>query len=252
MGELTYNGVSSASLGLVIQAPPLYEFPEKDVTVTHIPGVNGDIILDNETYKNVERTYSLACSLKNTTFATKSAAIVQWLTSGKGYCKLSDTYEPDVFRQAIFLDAGSLTNYFNQATVIPVTFRCKPQRYLNSGDSFVTNTTFNNTYNCNAYPIFKFKLNANTVTITLTSSISSVSSIITFTSIPSDILGADIYFDTETLDAYCTYQGTLCNLNGYVTITQSYPKFVKGETTTVSKSASGFTEFYIKPRWCKI
>ncbi len=32
----------------------------RDVSVTHIPGRNGDLIVDNGCYKNVTRTYALA------------------------------------------------------------------------------------------------------------------------------------------------------------------------------------------------
>lgn len=57
---LIFNDISSADLGLVIQAPPAYEFPERDMTSTHIVGRNGDLIVDNKCYKNVTRSYNLA------------------------------------------------------------------------------------------------------------------------------------------------------------------------------------------------
>ena len=60
MGYVVFNGVSSASLGLVIQTPPEETYPSKDVETIHITGRNGDIILDKDSYKNGTRVYNFA------------------------------------------------------------------------------------------------------------------------------------------------------------------------------------------------
>lgn len=137
MGEMIFNGVSTSELGVVIQTPPTYEFPEKDYDVVHIPGRSGDILIEKGSYQNTRRTYYLALSLmnqENKDFIFNASKIVSWLNSAKGYARLEDSYEPLYFRSALFRNSGNLTNLFDKATAIAVSFECKPQRYLKTGE----------------------------------------------------------------------------------------------------------------------
>lgn len=138
MGNLIFNSISAEDLGLVIQAPPAYTFPSKDLSTTHVPGRNGDLILDNYCYNNVDRTYSIASVFRpGTGFIANSEKIIKWLTAPTGYCRLEDTYDPLVYRMASYSASGSLSNYYDQATSLSITFNCKPQRYLKSGEKQV-------------------------------------------------------------------------------------------------------------------
>ena len=138
MGNFKFGEHSTKDFDLVIQTPPTYNFPEKDVTVEHIPGRNGDLIIDNNCWKNVERTYSVASVFgPGTDFISNSERLIKWLTSKKGYHRLEDSYDPNVYRKASFRQSGSLTNYYDQATAINITFDCKPQRYLKNGEKAI-------------------------------------------------------------------------------------------------------------------
>lgn len=138
MGNLKFGEQSTKDLGLVIQAPPVYEFPAKEVTITHIPGRNGDIVIDTDSFKNVTRTYSIASVFKpGTDFVANSEKIIKWLTSKEGYQRLEDSYDPEVYRLAVFKNNGSLQNYYDEATALNITFECKPQRYLKVGEKEV-------------------------------------------------------------------------------------------------------------------
>ena len=133
--KLVWNGISSLDLGLVIQSPPAYQYPDKDVTSTHIPGRNGDVITDNGSYKNITRTYSLGVGFKpGTDFISNSQDIVKWLTSDRGYRRLEDDYDPTVYRLAKYSSGGSFTNICHGAISFSVDFDCKPQRFLKSGE----------------------------------------------------------------------------------------------------------------------
>jgi len=135
MGNLKFGDKSTKDLDLVIQSPPSYTFPEKDVELQHVPGRNGDIIIDKKCYKNVERSYSVASVFKpGTDFISNSEKIIEWLTSQPGYQRLEDSYDQEVYRLAQFKNSGSLTNYYDEATALNITFDCKPQRYLKSGE----------------------------------------------------------------------------------------------------------------------
>lgn len=138
MGVMTFNGVSTEDLGLVIQTPPTYEFPAKEVTTLHIPGKTGDVIVSNDSYKNVERVYYLAKKIDPSTgFIADANSIVSWLLKPNGYSRLEDSYEPLYYRMAAFNNNGSLTNLYDVATTLEVSFNCKPQRYLKSGDEAI-------------------------------------------------------------------------------------------------------------------
>lgn len=135
MGNFKFGEHSTKDFDLVIQAPPTYNFPEKDVTIEHIPGRNGDLIIDNNCWKNTERTYSVASIFRpGTDFIANSERLIKWLTSTKGYHRLEDSYDPNVYRMAQYRSSGSLTNYYDQATALNITFECKPQRYLKNGE----------------------------------------------------------------------------------------------------------------------
>ena len=135
MGNLKFGDVYTKDLDLVIQAPPVYNFPAKDVTTEHIPGRNGDLTIDNKCWQNVERTYSLAAVFRpNSNFIENAEKLVKFLTAKSGYQRLEDSYDPKVYRMAQFKSNGALQNYYDEATAINVTFDCKPQRYLKDGE----------------------------------------------------------------------------------------------------------------------
>jgi len=137
MGKFKFNGILSEDFGLVIQTPPTYVYPERDLTSSHIPGRNGDVIIDNNSYKNVERTYLIAKAfMKGTTYYSNFQVILDWLNSAKGsYARLEDSYDDEVYRLASFQISGSFANHLDQAGSAEVKFVCKPQRYLKSGEN---------------------------------------------------------------------------------------------------------------------
>lgn len=135
-GSFTFNGKSSEDFGLVVQTPPVYMFPERDITVTHIPGRNGDIAIDKKCFKNTTREYSIALwYMPKTGYYDNFEKVLNWLNSAKGsYAKLEDTYDTEVYRKATFHMSGSFTDYWSKAGTINIQFDCKPQRYLKTGD----------------------------------------------------------------------------------------------------------------------
>lgn len=136
MGKFKFNGISSEDFGLVIQTPPPYVYPERDLTNNHIPGRSGDIIVDNKCFKNTERTYQIAKGFnRGTTYYENFQSILDWLNSANGsYARLEDSYDSDVYRLASFQIGGAITNYFDEAGATEIKFNCKPQRYLVVGE----------------------------------------------------------------------------------------------------------------------
>ena len=101
MGVITFNNITSSSLGIEVETFPNYEVPEKEYQITHVPGRNGDLVVDTKTFQNVPRPYEVSVATRNgETFTQKMNAIAEWLHSASGYDRLEDTYEPDYYRMA--------------------------------------------------------------------------------------------------------------------------------------------------------
>lgn len=135
MGNMKFRNLSTKDLDLIIQYKPDYSFPQKDITVEHIPGRNGDLVIDNDSWQNVERTYSVVSIFRpGTDFVSNSEKLIKWLTAETGYFRLEDSYDPHVYRMAAYKGNATLPNLYDEATVLNITFDCKPQRYLKNGE----------------------------------------------------------------------------------------------------------------------
>ena len=137
MGIIYFNGNSSDKLNVVVEVQPNYITPEKDYTELIIPGRNGTVLIDNETFKNVERRYDIAVANPKMThdFPTMATAVVEWLLSASGYCRLEDSYEPDYYRLATLSSSMDINNIYNMAGRCTIAFNCKPQKYLKIGET---------------------------------------------------------------------------------------------------------------------
>lgn len=244
MGTLIFNGVSSEDLGMVIQAPPTYAIPEKDYTVTHISGRNGDIILNDKSYKNVEITYSLACIFQNeTSFTTNAEAISTWLHSADGYARLEDSYDPEVFRLAMYKDSAEMQNYYDTVTTIAPVFNCKPQRYYKSGDEYVEITSGQAVINPTGFKAMPF--------ISFTQADNSKESKITFTNgsnvsiftLSQTLKNDTIYVDCDIMEAYT--DTSLVN-NKVSLSTEEFLCLDKGTTIITFENIANLK---IKTRW---
>lgn len=153
MGVIVYNGLSSDDFGIVVEHYPNYEFPERDYESVEIPGKNGTLLMDKHRYKNGKSSYDLAVADPETNLPVLANRLVNWLHSATGYAKLSDSYEPLYYRLACFKDSGSISNIVNHGGRATIAFDCKPQRFLVSGDTPITNISSGSTItNPEMYP----------------------------------------------------------------------------------------------------
>ena len=233
MGIVVFNGISSQDLHIQVQTEPSYDFPEKDYDVTHVPGRNGDIVIDQGSWQNVSRKYNLAMDAGKISYTEVASKLVQWLHSASGYARLEDSYEPDFYRMAMYKDSGSISNIFNKAGQIDVEFTCKPQRSFKSGEAaaiFVASSEYRNPTDFPAKPLIKIH-----------GSGSGVVGIGTYTITINDIIDGMIV-DSEQQD---TYKDQM-NCNSKVSITE-YPKLVSGNNAI--SIYGGVTSIEIIPRW---
>ena len=234
MGVIIFNNKSSADCRIQVAHPPGYAYPERDYTITHIPGRNGDIIQDNGCYKNVERTYEVSFDAPNEDFATYANAVSAWLHSTTGYARLEDSYEPNYYRMAIYQESNIFENLYNQAGTATIVFECKPQRFLKTGDNTITiqnSLTIMNPTGFEAYPLFKVTGTSGVLTVNGNS--------ITFSSIDDFVM-----LDCELQDAYKE------TTNKNSTVSGTFPVLKPG-SNTISWTGD-ISSVTMKPRWWTI
>lgn len=132
VNSIIYDGVDLERFGVVPTAINVNEAPVRNFTVKSVPGRNGDIVIDEGNFKNIDITYS--CYV-NGNFSNNFGALKTFLLSKKGYCRLEDTYEPDYFREGYYsasIEPEMAVGY--DAGKFNLTFTCKPQRFLRSGE----------------------------------------------------------------------------------------------------------------------
>lgn len=267
MGSVTFNGVSSETLGLIVQSPPTYEYPERDYSITHVIGRNGDVVIDNNCYKNVERSYYLASIFRQGTgFIENARALVDWLHSAKGYARLEDSYDPGVYRLAIYRDSQELTNILDAVTAVQAVFECKPQRFLiltPEQESMYTYTfnnarsgqwTISNPTKYTSLPLVVLNLTSNLIAgDKVTINIGGKSIVYNYST---NNTPREITFDCENKFCYTSAEGTLVNVNQYVEMPDGFPTLESGNNIQISFSfepvSSGRTisgSIKIEPRW---
>lgn len=135
-GKFFYGRRESTSYNIVVEEPPDYYWPEREYTHTKVKGRNGDILSDPNRYENVQKKYKIA--VYNKTGFTKAASdfsgFLHRYNGYSDYIRLEDSYEPDVYMLGIYEEANSLTNILGKAGRAEITFNCKPQKYLISGN----------------------------------------------------------------------------------------------------------------------
>ena len=103
MNYFTYNGVSSLDMGLRIESKNVFSAPQYEVKFRSIPGRDGDLILPNGRYPNVQVTYSVFLPAKTLPeLQEKTTAVKAWLfTEPDRYHELRDSYDTETFRRAV-------------------------------------------------------------------------------------------------------------------------------------------------------
>lgn len=139
---LEFDGESSGNYGVYISGEAVYNAPERDVEMMSIPGRNGAFALDNGRFENIEVTYPAGIFADNEyDFAKAISDFRNFLCSKNGYCRLTDGYNPDEYRMAIYKSGLEVTPAQLKAGEFEIIFECKPQRYLMSGESAIPVTS---------------------------------------------------------------------------------------------------------------
>lgn len=231
MTELIFNGKSTKDFGVWISGSGTWGAPERDVEHIEVPGRNGDLTIDNKRFKNLTVTYP---AFIPNGFAEKFDSFRAFLVSSPGYHRLEDVYHPDEYRMAEYYEAvepevGTL----NRSGTFDLSFNCKPQRFLKSGErtrSFTANGTIHNPTLFEAKPLLRvygtgsFGIGNQTVVISI----------------------ASVYTDIDC-DIKDAFKGAT-NCNGNIQLASGdFPVLAPGNNGVTM--TGGITQIDIIPRW---
>lgn len=233
INSITFNGQNSLVYGLYVSGNQTFNSAEKDYSKVSVPGRSGDLLVFNNRYKNVNLNYD-AILIEN--YEENAERVRAWLLSADGYCRLEDTYHPNEFRMASFSGPIDFDSKMLEAGETTLTFDCKPQRWLKSGEQKILLTPDNNRPIINptlfeAKPLLRVygigQLQVGTGVININTS------------------------GTEYIDIDCDimdcYEGSI-NRNRNVTISK-WPTFTPGNNIIDFPNDSNITKVYITPRW---
>ena len=137
--SLSFDNTSSRSYGVYITGQAVYNAPERDVEMISIPGRNGAFALDRGRFENITVTYPAGIFAQNEAdFAQAISDFRNFLCSKKGYCRLTDEYNPSEYRMAIYKSGLEVEPAQLRAGEFEIVFECMPQRYLTSGETAVS------------------------------------------------------------------------------------------------------------------
>lgn len=231
LNNFTFNGQSTADFGLLVTGRTIFGAPSRKVERYSVAGRNGDIIVDLGAFENYQVQYEIAV-IDN--FPVNARAIVNWLLSTKGYNRLEDTYDTTHFRlAALYSNIEYAVTALNREGTAQIVFDCKPQRFLNSGETPITITaasdTITNPTVMDAKPLLRVtgtgKVTINGVEITVSS------------------VDGYVDIDCETQQAY---KGAV-NCNNDIVV-EEFPVLTAG-ANGISQTA---TSVEITPRWWEL
>ena len=132
----SFGGKDSRDYGVYLSGAGTYNSPAREYQNISIPGRDGDLLSTSTRLQNVELTYR--CGIVSDA-EENLAALRSMLLSTVGYVRLTDSYHPEEYRLAVY--KGGLEVEMEphlQAGEFDLTFECKPQRWLTSGETPVS------------------------------------------------------------------------------------------------------------------
>lgn len=255
LNYFTFNDNQSKSYGVYISGSGVFNAPERAYEMITIAGRNGDLIISQNRFQNIEVTYPAFVA---TSFKTNLENFRSMLMSTNTYARLSDTYNPDEFRAAFIGDGLEVSpTQMLDAGEFDITFSCKPQRFLTSGEIALEITSGDSVTNptlFDARPVLyvvgygQIQVGSQTITISNT--------------YPS------IVIDSEIMDCYAStgnplvnsaivgsavlgYNNYTANANSAVTFSNGEFPLLKEGTTTITYSNT-IASLTLTPRWWRL
>lgn len=229
-----FDGKSSLDFGARIDGNQTFGSAERDYEVYEVPGRNGSLTIDNGRFREKTVTYE---GFIVGDFDDRSEALRNFLSKDSEYHRLEDTIHPDEYRLAMYPGPFDPKVIFLESGSFSLKFRCRPERWLKSGEIPVTVsarvvTLLNPTY---------FTAKPEITVVSGTGPINIGDEILTVTENPGGLV-----IDCEIEDAFIG----LTNMNAAIErTTGGFPTLKPGKTVvTVGNEMT----VQIRPRWWMI
>ena len=241
-GLIVYGSVDSSNYGIVVGESPAFERPARKQTIIQVPGRNGSVIFPEDAWEDVVRSYNvwLSENVTEDSGGDKSGYLVEYvdafeafLNSKKGYVRLEDNFEPDIYRLAYYSGGDAFSNEMTQYGRASLRFTCRPERFLKSGDipvSVTNGATLTNPTRFASKPIIHIEASNETISVSIGGK--------TITAEVTDYIN----IDCERMNAY-----RLPVENKNDKISGSFPTIPSGSNTIGITGT--YTKVEITPQW---
>ena len=228
------DGIDAASVGIHLQQPIVFSEPVPNIESKTIPGRNGDLIFDTGSYKNRSGSASCFCLQEDVETAISSAG--RFLMSKNGYRRLETSDDPNHYWMARVENSPQIEMRLRVLAPFDISFDCKPQRFLKSGENavvFTASGSLSNQYGQVALPLITlYGQGAGTLTIG-----SCVVEVIELDEI--------LFLDSDTQNAYNNNGNQNMNINAPI-----FPTLPDGDIQIAF--SGGIQRVEIVPRWWEL
>ena len=234
-----FNGHSSLELGIKIKSKNIYSSPKRDLSLVSVPGRDGELVNSNKRYGNATITYTCFLPAKSIDeLNTKIRNVKKMLYVGSdSYHELTDSYDPDFLRYAIFNSKLDITDQVNKIGSFTITFSALPFKYLITGLESVEmgdDDSIFNPYPFESKPYLKIIGNGN---VQITISNSKGTSVYRFNNV-----NGYVECDSELMNVY---KDTVLKNSDFEA--DNFPTFVAGEN--VIDFSGSISSVLVIPRW---
>lgn len=243
--SLTFDNINSLDKGVYITGSAVYDAPERIVDMISIPGRNGNLAIDQGHFENIEVTYPAGCFADDPIeFAEKVGEFRNILAARYSYKRLTDDYNPGEYRLGLYKSGLSVSPVsFNRAGEFNITFECKPQRWLVSGEVTETFTATGTIENPTDFPARPMLVVTGAGILTVGDQ--------TLTIVDGSGANQVIYIDCESMEAWEVVGQGKISRNDYIqNAGQAFPVLDGGENGIIL--GTGITKVEITPRWWRI
>lgn len=234
-GLIVYGGEASSDYGIVVSEAPSFDKPTRKTTTYAVPGRNGAILFQEDAFDDVTRSYKVWFAEDHGDLTEKVNAFTSWLFSKKGYSRLEDSFEPDIFRLGYYSGGQNVSNELTQYGETTIQFICRPERFYKSGEQPITASNGDKLFNSTRFaskPLIHIE-GSGTVTVTIGGK--------TITAAVTDYIN----IDCDRMNAY-----RLPTENKNSDISGTFPTIKPGESAVATTGT--ITKLEITPRYFTI
>ena len=202
-GLIVFGGERSDNYGMVVSAPPSFERARRKQTIFSVPGRSGNVVFQEDAWEDVPRTYDVFIdeniqedsggNIVSGTLSERVNNFEAMLNSKNGYQRLTDNFEPDYYRLALYSGGDTFTNELLTVGRATLNFTCNPKRFLVSGETGIVvanGDTLANPTRFASKPLIKIEATNKTVSVAINGK--------TITAEVADY----IYIDCDKMNAY--------------------------------------------------